>query len=202
MGVNLKPDLEQFRIRSNAYFVRMDSSDPIPTGVFPIKNGSVEEGCITEGRHKILQFATIANNIGDENLVIGRPEDRPDIYEEAQHMPNGWVTKEPLYKYTLTDESGQVVATGSKRAWCILDHSTFSCSNQGISVGDHDEYGTDQNCQFLSLDGVSNGNYSIEVIINPTQVFAEDNHNDNKVIKKISIQGNIVRELPQEGTQV
>ena len=56
MGINLKPDLEQFRIRANAYFVRMDSSDPIPTGVFPIKNGSVEEGCIITIRRRITSM--------------------------------------------------------------------------------------------------------------------------------------------------
>jgi len=196
MGVNLKPELEQFRIRSNAYFVRKDSTDPIPPGVFPIKNGSVEEGCVCLGRHKILQFVTVAHNIGDENLVIGRPEDRPDIYERADHMPNGWRTKEPLYKYTLTDESGKTITTGSKRAWCILSHSTFTCANQGIAVGDHDEYGTDQNCQFLLIDEINDGTYLIEVVINSSKVFNEDNYDDNKVIKKIKIQGNIVMEVP------
>jgi Lysyl oxidase len=195
MGVNLKPELERFKIRSNAYFMKVISSDPSPSGTFPMKNGSVEEGCVTEGRHRILQFATIANNIGDENLVIGRPEDRMDIYERAEHMPNGWITKEPLYKYTLKDEAGQIIANGSKRAWCILDHSTFSCTNQGISVGDHDEYGTDQNCQFLVIDGLSDGNYSLEVIINPKQVFKEDNYEDNIVIKNINIEGDFVMEI-------
>ena len=196
MGINLTPVLEQFRIRSNAYFIRMNSTDPIPTGVLPFKNGSVEEGCVSEGKHKILQFVSIANNIGDEDLVIGRPEDRPDIYERADHMPNGWITKEPLYRYFLREDSGQLITSGSKRAWCILDHSTFTCSNQGISVGDHDEYGTDQNCQFLVIDGVSNGTYLMEIVINPCKVFKEDNYDDNKVAKKIKIQGNVVIEVP------
>jgi hypothetical protein len=193
MGINLVPEVSNFSLK-DVYFLAHNSEPP--AGVFPIQNGSVEEGCITEGRHRILAFATTVNNKGDENLVIGDPANRPDIFESAPHMPEGWITKENFYLYSLKDSTGTQVANGFKRAWCIMDHSTFNCKNQGISVGDHDTYNTNQNCQFLLATNLRDGEvYTFEVTVNPSQIFKEDNYDDNKATKKIKIRGRIVEEI-------
>jgi hypothetical protein len=97
----------------------------------------------------------------------------------------------------LKDAAGKTVAEGHKRAWCIMDHSTFNCNNQGISVGDHDEYNTDQNCQFLVVDSLEDGEYIFEMTVNPSKIFIEDNYDDNKITKKLRIRGRIVRVLNQ-----
>lgn len=193
MGINLVPEIGNFSIK-NVYFQRKNSSDPVPSGVIRISNGSVEEGCSTEGQHKIMVFSTTVYNKGDEDLVIGNPADRPDIFESASYMPNGWITKEKFYTYELKDKAGAVVTRGFKRAWCIQDHSKFRCNNQGISINDHDEYGTDQNCQFLIIDNLEDGNYLMEVTVNPSRIFQEDNYEDNKDSKRIKIQGRVIRE--------
>jgi hypothetical protein len=196
MGINLVSELTDFRIRT-LYFRRKDSSGPAPTTRPIVSNGSVEEGCISEGEHRVLAFTTTVHNRGTEPLIIGNPANRPDIYEPAPHMPEGWVMKEKFYEYSLKDNTGTEIFNGSKRAWCIRDHSTFtSCRNQGISVGDHDEYTMDQNCQFLVIDReLLDGEYYLEAVINPSRVFKEDNYDDNKVTKKIKIEGRIVRPL-------
>lgn len=195
MGINLVPDVGNFSIQS-VYFQRKDSSDLVPEGVISVKNGSVEEGCAPEGQHRILLFATEVHNRGDQDLVIGNPANSPDIFEPAAHMPSGWITKEKLYEYTLKNSTGEIVTSGFKRAWCIQDHTPkFDCENQGISVGDHDEYNTDQNCQFLVIDNLEDGEYLFEVIVNQSRIFNEDNYDDNNVIKNLKIHGISVREL-------
>ena len=110
-------------------------------------------------------------------------------------MPNGWVTRDRLYEYNLKNNEGISVASGFKRAWCIQDHSTFRCNNQGISVGDHDTYGADQNCQFLPIDDLGDGEYVFEITVNPKRKFIEDNYDDNKLTKRIKIDGIVVREI-------
>lgn len=170
-------------------FQQINPENPTPGAV---RNGSVEEKCVTKGTHKILSFLTEVNNRGDKDLVVGKPEDRTDIFERAAHTKNGWITKENFYGYTLKDQAGNVLAKGSKRAWCIMDHSRYNCNFQGISVGDHDEYGTKEHCQFLVIDGINDGEYSFEAVINPSKMFEEDSYEDNMVIKKLKIQGPIV----------
>jgi|SRR5215211_1215180 hypothetical protein len=82
---------------------------------------------------------------------------------------------------------------GHKLTSCIC---TFNCRNQGISVGDHDEYDTNQNCQFLLANNLRDGEvYSFEVTVNPSKIFKEDNYDDNKATKKIKIRGRIVEEI-------
>jgi hypothetical protein len=192
MGINLVPELTDFGIRT-LYFRRRDSSGPAATTRPIISNGSVEEGCISEGEHRILSFTTTVTNRGDEPLIIGNPANRLDIYEPAPHMPGGWIMKEKFYEYSLKDSTGAEISKGFKRAWCIQDHSTFTCTNQGISVGDHDEYSIDQNCQFVVIDKeISDGQYTLEAVINPSRVFKEENYDDNKVTQRIRIEGRIV----------
>jgi hypothetical protein len=188
MGINLVPEVMDFAVE-RLTFQQINTENPTPGAV---RNGSVEEKCVTEGSHKILSFLTEVINRGDKDLVIGKPEDRTDIFERAAHTRNGWITKENFYNYTLKDQAGNVSAKGSKRAWCILDHSRFTCNYQGISVGDHDEYGTKEHCQFLVIDGIANGEYTFEAVINPSKIFEEDSYEDNMITKRLKIQGPIV----------
>lgn len=185
MGVNLRPEAFSFAVEV-LKFQSQTTEAPIPGSV---RNGSVEEKCITEGEHKILSFITEVQNVGTADLIIGKPENRPDIYERVPHTKSGWITKEVFYLYSLKDEKGNVVARGSKRAWCIMDHNRFNCDFQGISVGDHDEYGTKEHCQFLVIDNIPDGLYTFEVTINPKKIFEEDDYLDNTVTKTIRILG-------------
>jgi hypothetical protein len=73
-----------------------------------------------------------------------------------------------------------------------MDHNRFNCNYQGISVGDHNEYGTQEHCQFLVIDDLPDREYIFEAIINPSKIFEEDNYEDNKISKKIKIEGSIV----------
>jgi Lysyl oxidase len=188
MGVNLVPEVNDFWVE-RLRFEPQNTENPTPGAV---RNGSVEERCITEGTHKILSFVTEVNNRGDKDLVIGRPEDHTDIFERVRHTRNGWITKENFYTYALKDKAGNILSKGSKRAWCIMDHSRFNCDYQGISKGDHDEYGTQEHCQFLVIDDLSNGEYVFEAVINPFKIFEEVNYEDNKVTIVIRIEEPLV----------
>jgi hypothetical protein len=195
VGVNLVPEVVDFAVE-RLTFQGIDTKNLTPGA---IRNGSVEEKCVAEGTHKILSFLTEVNNRGDKDLVVGKPEDRADIFEHVSHTRNGWITKESFYSYVLKDSTANIVAKGSKRAWCIMDHTRYNCNFQGISIGDHDEYGTKEHCQFLVIDGLPDGEYQFEATINGSKIFEEDSYEDNTVIKKIKIQGPIVDVL--EGKQ-
>jgi hypothetical protein len=197
MGINLVPEIYNMSIRT-AHFQRKDSTNTPPSGVRLIKNGSVEEACITEGTHKLLVFATDVHNRGNEDLKIGNPEKRDDIFEPANHMPYGYRMKKEFYIFTLKDNEGNTLAQSFKRPYCIRDHSTFTCDNQGISIGDHDEYNIDQICQFIPIGNIEDGIYLLEVTVNPHQVFQEENYDDNTIIKRIRIRGDVVREITEE----
>lgn len=72
MGFNLIPFVTNFRIAEQEF--QLYGFD-----------GSVEDGCISEGWHRILRFDLYCINIGDRDLFLGTPQERPDIFEWSSH---------------------------------------------------------------------------------------------------------------------
>jgi hypothetical protein len=203
MGVNLAPKLGNFRITANN---------------FPADDPSVGLGCVTVGQHRLLRFFIELHNMGDKDLVIGRPEDRPDLFVHSDVF-HGLVFREKFYTYRLIDENtGTEKKKGFKVAFCIEDFVSpfkFNCGNQGISVGSHDEYGredppkpddnNDLPCQFIEIDNIPDGNYVLEVTANAYSVqqvksgqkplIEEDNYDDNTARAKLQINGGNVHEI-------
>ncbi len=140
------------------------------------------EGCVGgPGWRRVLTFTTTTPNIGSRDLTMGVPSNHPDLFHfsechEHYHF-DGYAT------YELRDES-DVVATGHKQAFCLLDWDSwawpgdaphYSCSNQGIARGWYDEYyafwqgdnylGLD--CQWIDITDVPAGTYTLRVAVNP-----------------------------------
>lgn len=192
MGVNLVPKVDGFRIETTDFSRGKD-------------DGSVEYGCITEGKHRVLRFNLHCHNMGDTDLVVGNPASRPDIFEPA---PKGlafpWVFKEKFNTCSIKNNSG-VELTGYKRAFCLEDEDgfKFNCENQGISKGNHDTYDRSLPCQFVVIDSLSDGQYTFEATTNAPSVlavkehigkvlFEEDNYDDNTVSVNLTIKGDSV----------
>jgi len=79
---------------------------------------------------------------------------------------------------------------GAKRAFCNIDVRKFDpaagpakyldCfTNQGISVGWADEYGSQLDGQWIDITKVPNGNYMLEVEANASHILTEGNYANN-----------------------
>jgi hypothetical protein len=196
MGVNLIPSVDGFEIWEEDFRKRGPDVPPGST-----IDGSVEDGCVQEGLHKVLRFNLFCKNIGDKDFVIGRPEERPDIYEQSE--VHGWIMKDKFNIYTLKGVKG-IEYYGSKRPWCLIGGRGFTCEYQGIAAnGGRDAYTSDLACQFILIDSIENGEYTFDAITNATSVraskentgkilFEEDNYDDNTITVRLRIDDEFV----------
>jgi hypothetical protein len=213
MGVNLVPELlpDSINIEEKDFFSR--DTDPHQPSTM---DGSIETACLTEGHHRLLRFTVRCHNKGDKDFVIGNPENRQDIFAHPADLgipkaPYRWLMKEKFYLFTLRNDSG-VSLSGYKRPFCLADFGHFNCSNMGIGKNRFDAYQSDLPCQFIIIDGLKDGEYTLEALANAPSVhaakknppdkvlFEEDNYNDNCVAVRIRIHGNDQPEYLGPGT--
>ncbi len=150
----------------------------------------IEEGCVdAAGDRRILRFSTTTPNKGNADLVMGRPVDRPDLFSFSDC--HGHFHFDQYADYRLLDVDGNVVARGHKQAFCLIDlqrlgtefpdarrQGQFECSlngslPQGISVGWADTYNSELPCQWVDITDVPEGDYTLEVHVNPQHIFSE-----------------------------
>src|SRR6185436_14436252 len=78
---------------------------------------------------------------------------------------------EGFAKAELLDASNQVVVTGHKQGFCLLDldcaNPTYTCGYQGITAGCSDIYSTGLPCQYIDLTdaNVPDGDYTLRVTL-------------------------------------
>jgi hypothetical protein len=191
MGVNLVPIVRKFRITEETF---------APTG-----DHSVQDGCVTPGTHRLLRFDFLSHNMGDTDLVVGSPAARPDLFEfSAAH---GHYHLKNFNEFKLFDTSGNQVIKGYKQAFCLIDVERINplasptakfqaCNtNQGVSAGWADLYDSDLPCQFIVIDGVLDGNYTLLSTTNLLHIVHEDTYDDNTICTGLKISGNTVAEI-------
>lgn len=196
MGVNLVPELRRFAVLD--YDFPDAAHVPANEGQFTV--GSVLDGCVTPGMHRILKFDFMSKNVGDADLVIGDPKNHPTWYEfSAAH---GHYHLKDYNVYALYDAQGNQAAPGKKQGFCMVDIEQIqgfinpgqkkftSClTNQGITVGWADVYGRDLACQFIVIDGVPDGDYTIVATTNASHVIPEDTYDDNTICVGVRLKG-------------
>jgi hypothetical protein len=192
MGVNFVPHVGNFLIETGAEFGSGDHD--------------VEDGCVDAGTHRLLRFDMLTYNAGDEDAVIGRPEDHPDLYEHSSS--HGHDHLKDFNEYELYDADGDSVGVGRKQAFCLMDSGTipdhpqgsgsptYDCGYQGISAGWYDRYGRHLGCQYLVIDGVPDGDYTLEAVTNAQGALPEACRGDNTTWKGLRLQGDTVTEIP------
>jgi hypothetical protein len=166
--------------------------------VFPPDSCAIEEGCVAAaGRRRLLRFATMTPNVGEADLVLGRPEGTPGFEYAACH---GHYHFEGYALYELVDRDGAIVATGHKQAFCLLDSAPvdipgaptaprFHCEFQGIQRGWADMYAAALDCQWVDITDVSDGEYLLRISINPERLIAESNFDNNTVEIPVTVAG-------------
>jgi hypothetical protein len=197
MGVNLIPKLDGFRI-SRENFKRKEAGG----------DGSVNLGCVDKGNHRVLRFNLHTLNIGDKDLVIGNPKDRPDIFEHSDVFSTGFQFRQPpFFVYFLKNDVSSVKISGYKIPFCFDALPPASCENQGIAAGvGEDVYESELPCQFVVIDDVADGEYTLETTVNAPSVdavklgkgkvlFEEDNYDDNTIAVRLLIKGDNIEKL-------
>jgi len=201
MGANLVPRVSGFYVEK----VLFDMGSP----VYKVST-SIRNGCIDPGEHRVIWFDLFLNNIGNANFVIGNPASRPDVF---LFSPTRF--KEKFYTWRLTDNTGAEKSTGFKVAFCIMDFGQggFNCQNQGVSVGSHDLYDTNLPCQFVKIDNLPDGMYTLHVTANaytvqqvkngqqPLPGLEEDNYEDNTISIQLHLKGDNVSVVDEERNQ-
>jgi len=191
MGANLVPAVRNFSINAN----------------FVGDQHEIDDGCVTAGTHKVLRFDFVSKNVGNADFLVGRPIDRPDLfYFSAAH--NHYHMRE-FNQYKLYDTNGNLIVPSKKPGFCLADVEQvlpnagpqkfqLTCKADevmGITAGWADVYDASLECQYLVIDGVPDGDYTLVATTNTAHAIPEDNFDDNTVCQGLHIQGNTVQEL-------
>jgi hypothetical protein len=173
---------------------RLQSSTVVKTAMFKSSDCAVAEGCVGgTGKRKLLRFDVATPNIGTADLVLGSPTNNPLFVYSPCH---GHYHFGGYALYELLNLNGTTVITGRKQAFCLEDYARydpnagpakFTCSNQGISVGWQDIYGSYLDCQWLDITGLPSGKYNLRVSINPEKILSESNYDNNIAMVPVTI---------------
>jgi hypothetical protein len=189
VGANLVPAVRSFAIQ-HASFAAGDHD--------------VDDGCVAPGSHKLLRFDFVSKNVGNADFVIGRPIDRPDLFEYS--AAHGHYHMKQFNQYRLFDLAGNLAVPSKKPGFCLADVEQvlptagpakfpLTCAKDevmGISAGWADVYEASLGCQYLVIDGVPDGDYTLIASTNTAHAVPEDNFDDNTVCQGLRITGDTV----------
>ena len=190
MGVNLVTRVRNFAIS---------------TQTFSATDHDVQDGCVTPGTHRIMRFDFLSYNAGNSDLVIGSPASRPDLF--VWSAGHGHYHLRDFNEFLLFNTQGQLATIGYKQAFCAIDIERISptasasprfdnCnSDQGISAGWADVYSAGLPCQYIVIDGLPDGDYTLQSRTNAQHVVAEDCFGDNTEWTGLRFQGNNVTQI-------
>lgn len=163
---------------------------------FSTRGCEYREGCIrAAGSRKLLRVDVGFANVGPHDLVVGRPENRPGIFEFSG-CHNHYHLK-GFMKYRLLTRNFTPVLAAKKQAFCVRDNYPYTswaggsrgynCESQGLTAGWQDVYDKSLDCQFVDITGVPPGNYLLEVTVNPVRRFAERNYDNNRAVAIVTV---------------
>jgi lysyl oxidase len=180
-----------------------DISMDYGANVFP---GDLSEGCAksTTGVD-LVRFGVRTTNRGSAPLILGDPGCPPCTLDPGAicqnplfHCSPAGGHNHPHYtnyaRYELIDDDDQVVATGGKLGFCLLDSDCpqgirpqYTCTFQGLTPGCSDYYSPDLGCQYIDVTDVPNGRYRIRVTLDPLGQIEEQNESNDVAIEPILI---------------
>jgi hypothetical protein len=189
MGVNLVTRVRNFAI-SNQTFGPNDHD--------------VQDGCVTPGSHRIMRFDFLSYNAGNSDLVIGSPASRPDLF--VWSAGHGHYHLRDFNEFLLFNAQGGLATIGYKQAFCAIDiepigpnaaNARFANCNtdQGISAGWADVYNSSLPCQYIVIDNLPDGDYTLQSTTNSKHAVQEECFGDNTEWTGLHIAGNTVTEI-------
>jgi hypothetical protein len=170
------------------------ASPSVSTRTFAANDCEVVEGCETTGTHTLLNFTTETRNVGNGDLVMGNPATNSLFHYASCH---GHYHFEEFANYELIDTNGNIVASGHKVGFCLLDdhawspsaspQAKYTCDFQGIQAGWADVYAAGLPCQYIDVTGVPGGNYDLRMTVNPDNLITEEDTNNNVTLVPVTI---------------
>lgn len=190
MGVNLVPIVRKFSIT---------------TETFPTDHADVVHGCAPAGTHRLLRFDSLLHNVGETDLTIGAPADHPELFVFHPAPDHNHYHVKDMTEFALFDVDGVEVTAGVKLSMALADiehrspggsaYAQFNSDFQGISAGWADLYHAHISCQYLVIDGVADGAYTLVATADPLGLVAEDTTDDNTACVGLLIAGHTVTEI-------
>lgn len=158
----------------------------LTTETFAQNDCAIMEGCLRAGgERRLLRFSTSTPNVGTADFFVGRPEDSPNAEWSACH---GHYHYHEYAHYRLLDQQGQEVVRGAKQAFCLTDiervlpdapPAQYGCTFQGITRGWADIYSSGLDCQWVDVTGLGEGDYTLEIEVNPNRFIPELDFSNN-----------------------
>lgn len=160
------------------------------------------ERCVTQaGTRRLLRFDTWTPNTGDADMFLGNPMQNTTGNFEFSACHNHYHFNS-YAEYELLDMSGNVVATGHKQAFCLLDfyeyprgrdfvageRERYTCQFQGIQRGWQDVYDSSLDCQWVDVTDVPAGRYQLHISLNTERILNESNYENNEVTVPVVIE--------------
>lgn len=188
MGVDLVTRVRSFSIENRT---------------FTASDHDVQDGCVTPGSHRLMRFDFLSYNAGTADLVIGSPAARPDLF--VWSSGHGHYHLKDFNEFLLFDAGGNLATVGYKQAFCAIDIERISptasasarfsdCnSDQGISAGWADVYSAFLACQFIVIDGIPDGDYTLQSTTNAQHRVGEDCFGNNTIWTGLRMTGNTVQ---------
>ena len=201
-GPNLALDVERMRssVRLSTGVFHKPGRAPLLDSTIPTSGTCVlhpDEACVGgPGIRKLLRFDVLVHNRGNEDLTVGNPKQRPDLFvysgcHRHYHFRGA-------ARYELLDASGSLVRTGRKQGFCLQDTipsqlgpgtppRRYDCTNQGVEVGWADWYPATLDCQWIDVTDVPPGDYRLHVFWNPDRLMPETTLDDNEGTVAVTI---------------
>jgi len=166
----------------------------ITTETFASSSCAVREGLIQAGTRRLIRFDTQTENQGTADLFFGSPANNPLFVWAPCHAHYHF---QNYMSYRLRDAQGNLAAIGLKVGFCMLDSfrwdpnappsGKYNCGNQGIQTGWGDLYNSTLDGQWIDITGLPDGNYTIELEVNPQGIIQESDYSNNITTVPISI---------------
>jgi hypothetical protein len=164
---------------------------------FDAASCAVQEGVITAGSHRLIVFGIKTANVGTTDLRVGTPKKNDPANWVYYACHNHWHFVR-YAEYTLLDGAGNVAGVGHKQSFCIEDYGwyynpppsinpRYTCDHQGLSVGWADIYGSGLDGQWVVIDAVPSGSYTLRITVNYAQVLPESDYTNNTVSVAVTI---------------
>lgn len=175
----------------------------------------VENMLTGTGKRTLMRFGVTAYNRGSAAVTLGNPIGN-SLFEYSPCHKHYHFSNYAFYELFSSDpriSTSQPVVTGRKQAFCLEDFerdplavspppALFTCSNQGLTPGWADTYGSYLDGQWLDITGLRAGGYWLRVTINPLNVYSsslysptsqsalamlESNYGDNVAVVPVQI---------------
>jgi hypothetical protein len=168
------------------------------TKTFDSASCAVYEKCVDElGERRLMRFTVEVINQGLAALTAPPPGTNPQLFQWSPCHGHFHFTQ--FAEYYLLSSDGNVVKSGRKQAYCMLDShlilegpdvpckGPYTCSEQGISSGWSDVYGNDLDCQWLDVTGLEPGDYQLYIAVNSERLFHEMSFENNDATIQLTL---------------